>query len=219
MQFIDGYTFNFDYVGSRATGNGGGKYLLAGPGWKGEKPEGVEKVIMSDTDLALALYRTQLFGPGDLDNVKKIQAGYQVPAALGVSRSALAGGRAGDRLRQAAMTTGPAEDIAAVFRHPELRAAVLPDIPPRRSCMKRFATIGDRRGRRPSTPTSSSPEVQTAIEQGMADAWADLDDIARRRIDAGEVTPATCSAPREYLKGNYLYRMAGAALGIYGNSS
>jgi hypothetical protein len=77
LQFVDGYTYNFAYVGSRTTGNSGGKYLLAGPNWKGDKPEGVNDVIRSDTDLAFVLYRTQLFGPDDLDNVKKIQAGYQ----------------------------------------------------------------------------------------------------------------------------------------------
>ena len=47
LQFVDGYTYNFDYVGSRTTGNGGGKYLLAGPNWKGDTPEGVDKVIRS----------------------------------------------------------------------------------------------------------------------------------------------------------------------------
>jgi hypothetical protein len=31
LQFIDMYTFNFAYVGSRATGNDAGSYLLAGP--------------------------------------------------------------------------------------------------------------------------------------------------------------------------------------------
>src|ERR1700735_3595557 len=31
VQFIDMYTFDFAYVGSRATGNGAGKFLLAGP--------------------------------------------------------------------------------------------------------------------------------------------------------------------------------------------
>ena len=35
LQFIDGYTANFAYVGSRTTGNDGGAYLLAGPGWTG----------------------------------------------------------------------------------------------------------------------------------------------------------------------------------------
>jgi hypothetical protein len=78
LQFVDGYTYNIDYVGSRTTGNGGGKYLLAGPNWKGAPPEGIDKVIRSDTDLALVLYRTQLMGPSDLDTVKKIQDGYQV---------------------------------------------------------------------------------------------------------------------------------------------
>jgi hypothetical protein len=52
--------------------------LLAGPGWTGEKPAGIDDVIQSDTDFNLVAYRTQLFGPDDLDNVKQIQAGYQV---------------------------------------------------------------------------------------------------------------------------------------------
>jgi hypothetical protein len=31
VQLIDWYTFNFDYIGTRTTGNGGGNFLLAGP--------------------------------------------------------------------------------------------------------------------------------------------------------------------------------------------
>src|SRR5437762_2049037 len=50
VQFIDAYTYNFAYVGSRTTGNGGGKYLLAGPGWHGEKPAGVPEVIQYDPE-------------------------------------------------------------------------------------------------------------------------------------------------------------------------
>ena len=76
LQFIDGYTANFAYVGSRTTGNNGGVYLLAGPNWTGAKPEGVDSVIKADTDFVLVAYRTQLFGPDDLENVRKIQAGY-----------------------------------------------------------------------------------------------------------------------------------------------
>ena len=45
LQFIDQYTFNFAYVGSRATGNEAGSYLLAGPRWKGTKPDGINAVI------------------------------------------------------------------------------------------------------------------------------------------------------------------------------
>ncbi len=49
LQFIDMYTFNFAYVGSRATGNEAGSYLLAGPGWKGDTPKGIKSVIRSET--------------------------------------------------------------------------------------------------------------------------------------------------------------------------
>src|SRR5262245_22007282 len=77
VQLIDLYTQNFAYIGSRATGNGGGSYLIAGPEWKGETPTGIAAVIPSETELVLAVYRTQLFGPDDLDNVKKVQAGYR----------------------------------------------------------------------------------------------------------------------------------------------
>src|SRR5688500_609631 len=77
IQLIDAYTHNFDYIGSRTTGNEAGSFLVAGPNWKGETPKGVKQVIRSETEFVFAGYRTQLFNPADLENVKKIQAGYQ----------------------------------------------------------------------------------------------------------------------------------------------
>ena len=65
IQLIDYYTFNFDYAGTRTTGNGGGTFLLVGPNWKGETPKGIDKVFRSgDRTLAFPGYRTQLFNPG-----------------------------------------------------------------------------------------------------------------------------------------------------------
>ena len=75
---VDMYTFNFAYVGSRAAGDEAGAYLLAGPDWHGETPPGVKAVIRSETEFAFVIYRTQLFDPNDIDNVKKIQAEYKV---------------------------------------------------------------------------------------------------------------------------------------------
>lgn len=97
IQLIDLYTHNFAYLGSRTTGNAGGSFLIAGPNWKGSTPPGITKVIRSETDLALALYRTQLFNAGDLKAAQAIQAQYKVqplsaflgrpaPAAVGASR-------------------------------------------------------------------------------------------------------------------------------------
>jgi hypothetical protein len=50
FQWIDLFTYNFAYVGSRTTGNEGGHYLFAGPNWHGETPKGIDKVFRSETD-------------------------------------------------------------------------------------------------------------------------------------------------------------------------
>jgi hypothetical protein len=77
VQLIDLYTFNFAYIGTRATGNDGGSFLVAGPNWKGARPRSVRKVFRCETEFALAGFRTQLFNAGDLENVIKVQAGYK----------------------------------------------------------------------------------------------------------------------------------------------
>ena len=45
VQLEDGNTFNYGYIGSRATGSDAGDYLVAGPDWKGETPPGITKVF------------------------------------------------------------------------------------------------------------------------------------------------------------------------------
>ena len=74
VQLTDMYSFNYGYVGSRATGNDAGCYMVAGPGWSGESPKGIKKVFRSETQFSMILFRTQLFSPADIVNVKKIQA-------------------------------------------------------------------------------------------------------------------------------------------------
>ena len=39
VQLIDGNTYNFGYIGTRATGTEQGDYLVVGPDWKGETPD------------------------------------------------------------------------------------------------------------------------------------------------------------------------------------
>lgn len=78
IMLSDFNTYNFGYVGTRATGNGAGNYMVVGPEWQGATPDGVNQVFRSSTLFALAAYRTQLFGPDDMVNVKKVQSGYKV---------------------------------------------------------------------------------------------------------------------------------------------
>jgi len=63
------------FLGSEQEGQCGCRCAVSA-GWDGEAPAGVNEVIRSETEFVLPAYRTQLFNSGDIDNVKKIQAGY-----------------------------------------------------------------------------------------------------------------------------------------------
>ncbi|MGK2869927.1 MAG: DUF1254 domain-containing protein [Mycobacterium sp.] len=217
LQFVDGYTTNFAYAGSRTTGNGGGRYLLAAPGWQGEKPEGVDEVIRSDTELAFVLYRTQLFGPSDIDNVKKIQAQYQV-APLSVF------------LNQPPPPPAPVIDFVPPLTPDQQRTSpqffeilnfvmkFTPVLPEEQALRDRFAEIGI--GAEGDFDAEElSPKMRDAITGGMADGNAELAAFTKNEVDTGKVTSAQLFGTRAELKNNYLYRMAGAALGIYGNTA
>jgi hypothetical protein len=213
VQLIDAYTFNFAYIGSRTTGNDGGSFLIAGPNWKGEKPKGVTKVIRSETEFVLAGYRTQLFNPGDLDNVKKVQAGYKVePVSAFLGQPAPAPAPAVDFIKP--LTPEAQKTSPQLFNILNFVLQFCPTDPSETELMANFAKIGVGAGK---TIDASSPEMKTALEQGIADAWADFAGL-KKSIDAGKVTAGDLFGTREYLKNNYLYRLAGAVLGIYGNS-
>jgi hypothetical protein len=83
FQLIDWYTHNFAYVGTLSTGNDAGAFLIAGPGWEGTEPEGIDEVLRSETDLVMVVVRTQLFGPDDLAAVEQIQAEYDLQPLSG----------------------------------------------------------------------------------------------------------------------------------------
>jgi hypothetical protein len=216
LQFIDMYTFNFAYVGSRATGNGAGSYLLAGPNWKGEKPKGIKQVIRSETEFAFVLYRTQLFNPADIENVKKIQAGYKVqPLSAFLGKPAPAAAPAIDFLKPL-----PAEQERTsldFFNELNFILQFCPTNPVEKSLMARFAKINVGAGKKIDAG-ALSPEMRKALGDGMADAWKTFAEYKETQLDTGKKTSSDGFGTRAFLKGDYMGRMAGAVLGIYGNS-
>ena len=216
IQLVDAYTANFDYIGSRATGNDGGTFMVAGPRWNGGTPEGIKKVFRAETEFVLAIYRTQLFDPADLDNVKTIQAGYraqQLSAFLGQPASAAA------PTVDLVKPLSPADQKTSLefFNILNFVLQFCPTQPSESELMARFATVGIGAGKTIDLE-KLSPDMKKALEDGMADAWKELEDFQKTSIDTGKVTSGDLFGSRAYLKNNYLYRFTAAVLGIFGNS-
>jgi hypothetical protein len=212
-QMIDLYTFNFAYMGTRSYGNDGGTFMVAGPEWKGETPKGVKAVAQSETEFAYLLFRTQLFNPADLGNVKKIQAGYHAQTLS-------------QYLKQPAPPVAPAVNwpkpapnaltSPALFSYLNFMLQFCPTNPSEKDLMDGFAKLNIGAGK-VSDLAKLSPESQKAVTDGIADAGTDMD-VLMKRVNADEVASSDFFGTRDFLKGNYLYRYAGAKLGLYGNS-
>ena len=215
VQLIDAYTFNFTYVGSRTTGNDGGNFLIAGPDWKGETPKGIKQVIRSETQFVFGAFRTQLFGPDDLENVKKIQAGYKVqPLSAFLGKPAPKAAPAIDFIKP--LTPEAQRTSPEFYNILNFALQFGPTHPSEKELMARFARIGIGKGRS-FDANKLSPEMRTALEQGMADALTEFA-VLQKQIDEKKVTSGQMFGTREYLENNYLYRMGAAVNGIYGNS-
>jgi len=212
VQMVDQYTFNFDYLGSRTTGNAGGDFLIAGPDWHGSIPKGIKKVVRSDTEFAIAIIRTQLFGPSDLDNVKKIQAGYAV-RPLSVYAN-MPRPEATPSIAWIAPLTPNDERTSLKFFN--VLAFVLrfcPTAPSEVIWREHMAIIGVVPDK-PFDPASLSTARQAELSAGMA--------AGQKEIDAARA--ATTSAndlfgTREQMHDNFLNRAVGAQYGILGNTA
>lgn len=210
VQFTDLYAYNFDYVGTRTSGNKGGKFLIAGPDWKGEKPEGIERVIQSDTQFAYGLVRIQLMNPEDMVNVQKIQGGFAL-----VPLSAFSGAAAP---AEVAPVNFPAYNDQKVltpeffsylnfvmqFGTPQQDEAEL---------MKRFDKIGVGAGKT-FTLEGMAENEKKAYQSGVDGAIADLDAAVKGDLVKG----ADMHGTRADLKNNYLNRAYGAMTDPYGAS-
>lgn len=214
-QFIDAYTHNFAYVGSRATGSEAGNYLLAGPDWKGAKPAGIKEVIRSETEFAFVFYRTQLFGSGDMANVEKVQAGFKVqPLSAYLREPSPAPAPAIGFIKP--LTIEQERGSLEFFHVLNFVLRFCPTHPSERELMKRFARLGIGAGLK-FDAEALSPELRQAIQDGMADAWAAQDEL-QKLVNAGKLSSGDLLGSREELGNNYLYRMRGTFAGIYGNS-
>lgn len=209
LQLVDLYTNNVDYPGSRVDGNGGGNFLITGPGWTGKVPAGIKRVIEMPTWLNIGLVRTQLFSPDDLGKVKEIQALYKsqpLSAWAGTTKPAAA-----------PTIDWPAiSDDLMVSNYWQLAAFLLPFAPawpgdePQRENLAKLGITPDMTW----APQNLPAGTQESMASGASAAYQEIWDAAGALTDSSKIfgTP-------ENMKGQYMTRAAAAQGGIYGNTA
>jgi hypothetical protein len=219
VELFDLYTFTCGYIGTRATGNKAGKYMIAGPSWKSETPPGIDKVFRCETEFSLAAYRTQLFGPRDIDNVKKVQAGYLVqPLSAYLKRPAPS---AAPEINWPKIDAKSAEADPFTYLNFALQFCPLTgpaeaDKPMR----ERFAKIGIEAGK-PFSVDKLTADQKAEVGAGMKSGYSKIkENVANLGREANGWRIMTSGfVDRAAYKGDWLLRAAVALAGIYGNSA
>ncbi|MDD5139431.1 MAG: DUF1254 domain-containing protein [Verrucomicrobiales bacterium] len=215
VMLCDGNTFNYGYIGSRATGNEPGDYLVVGPDWKGEIPAGIKKVFRSTTQFSLAAYRTQLINPDDMPNVIKVQTGYKVQPLSAY-------------LHQPAPPAAPAINFPPInadmvktnfFQYLDFALQFAPPGPEETAIRAKLARIGIGAGK---TFNFEDLDLEHKLEVGlgMKDGTAKVEqylNAGQKDINGWKV--GSLFGDRAFYHGDWLKRAAAAKGGIYGNDA
>ena len=164
VQLIDGNTYNYGYIGSRATGNEAGDYLVVGPDWKGETPPGIKKVFRSEHAIrADGLSHPTLQSGGHAERVK-VQAGYKAQPLSAY-------------LHQPAPPAAPAIDFPKIdkemvktgfFDYLDFALQFIPAVPEEEAIRAKLASIGIGPGKKFNFKDLSA-EHKIAVGLGMKD--------------------------------------------------
>jgi hypothetical protein len=215
VQLIDGNTYNYGYIGSRATGNEAGDYLIVGPDWKGETPAGIKKVFTSTTPFSLVGFRTQLFDSKDMPNVERVQAGYKAQPLSSY-------------LKQPAPPAAPKIDFMPAtseaveqnfFGFLDFALQFIPPSPDSKEVRARLARIGVGPGKAFEF-NDLSAQHKTAAMMGMKEG----DDKVNQFLASGMKSINGWSigsffGDRAFYNGNWLMRAGAAKGGIFGNNA
>jgi len=215
VMLCDGNTFNYGYVGSRATGSEAGDYMVVGPDWKGATPPGIKKVFRSSTQFSAVAYRTQLFNAADMPNVEKIQAGYKAQPLSAY-------------LKQPAPPAAAAVDFPKAnselvkknfFEYLDFALQFAPAGPEERAIREKLARIGVGAGKTfdfKDLPLTHKLEIGLGMKDGEEKVEKYL---ASGQKDVNGWKIGSLFGDRQFYSGDWLKRAAAAKGGIYGNDS
>ncbi len=215
VMLCDGNVFNYGYIGSRATGNKAGDYLVVGPDWKGETPAGIKKVFRSSTQFSAVAYRTQLFNPKDMPNVVKVQAGYKVQPLSAY-------------LHQPAPPAAPTINFPKInkemvktgfFEYLDFALQFAPAGPEEKEIRAKLARIGIGAGKTFDFK-DLSPEHKLEVGLGMKEGERKVDEaVAKFGKEINGWRVGSAFGDRAFYHGDWLLRATAAKAGIYGNDA
>jgi hypothetical protein len=215
VMLCDGNTFNYGYMGSRATGNDPGDYLVVGPDWKGLTPPGIKKVFRSSTQFSLAAYRTQLINPEDMPNVIRVQSGYKVRTLS-------------EYLNRPAPPAPPAVNFPPIndamaktdfFQYLDFALQFAPPGPEEIAIRAKLARIGVGPGktiRMEDLDDAHKLQIGLAMKEGAEKVEQYLT-AGQKDINGWKV--GSLFGDRAFYHGDWLKRAAAAKGGIYGNNA
>ncbi len=215
VQLIDGNTYNYGYIGTRATGTEPGDYLVVGPDWKGETPTGIKQVFQSTTPFTLAAFRTQLFNPDDIPNVEKVQAGYNAqPLSAFLKKAAPA---AAPTIEFLPATTAGIKDN--FFQYLDAALQFVPETPRDKAIRAKLAKLGIGPGKTFEFKDLSfehKAEILVAMKQGndKVDKW-----LAAGNKDINGWNVGSFFGDEAFYNGDWAMRAGAAKGGIYGNDA
>jgi hypothetical protein len=215
VMLCDGNTFNYGYIGSRATGSEAGDYMVVGPDWKGETPPGIKKVFHSSTQFSAAAYRTQLFNPDDMPNVVKVQSGYKAqPLSAFLGQPAPPAPPAIDfpKIDNAMVKTG-------FFDYLDFALQFAPAGPEEQAIRAKLARIGVGPGK-----TFNFKDLSAEHKAAVLLAMKEGDSKIEKYLEAGQKNingwkVGSLFGDRAFYNGDWLKRAAAAKGGIYGNDA
>jgi len=215
VMMCDGNTFNYGYIGSRATGSEAGDYMVVGPDWKGETPPGIKQVFRSSTQFSLIAYRTQLIDAADMPNVVKVQSGYKaVPLSAYLKKPAPAASPKIDFPKANA-------DLVKknFFEYLDFALQFAPAGPEEKEIRAKLASIGIGPGKTfefKDLSLEHKAAILLAMKEGEAKVEKYLKD-GQKDINGWKV--GSLFGDRAFYNGDWLKRAAAAKGGIYGNDA
>ena len=216
VQLIDGNTYNYGYIGSRATGNEPGDYLVVGPDWKGETPPGIKKVFTSTTPFSLAVYPDPALQPAGHAERGEGAGGLQGAAAFRVPQATRAAGRAEDRFPPGHHRGNQGRTSSSISTPP---SSSCPPTPEDKEIRAKLASIGIGPGK-----TFEFKDLSLEHKAAVLLAMKEGDDKVDKFLASGmkNINGWNIGAffgDRAFYKGDWLMRAAAAKGGLYGNDA